>query len=74
MADIRDWERHETPRNTITLDDTCRQAFEILLARINLQGSLRDSLATNLINLCLFLRMAQWSQAEMVASMRQWEV
>ena len=35
MADIRDWERHETPRNTITLDDTCRQAFEILLARIS---------------------------------------
>lgn len=34
MADIRDSERHEAPRSTITLDDTCRHAFEILLSRI----------------------------------------
>ena len=35
MADIRDWEKHDNSKKTIPLDSTSREAFEILLARID---------------------------------------
>ena len=34
-AEIRDWKRIEASRETITLDNTCRHAFEFLLSRID---------------------------------------
>ena len=35
MADIRDWEKHGNSKEAAPLDETSREAFEILLARID---------------------------------------